>query len=984
MPIPGYYKIHYTDPSERNGEGGFIVEPFSENGSRAPSSSIPSSLNSLGIETPIVFYGKGSPNYGDRTADDLLNILENFASPVPPSSPINGQLWYDTGDSFSVIDFPLNNTVLLTGDVVSEVQAVIDRGLNSPIGTPEQTTFRLVNVDYADDNPAIMNITPVSVSLQGINTLVTVDYSPFTPGSFLGSFFMIVGTNRKILNVYDKPNNKWTNVSNAYTGTEEPFSPTTGDLWVDTSNNPATFRYYDGVSFSTGFLSVDGGTMVGALLLFQDPIDNLEATTKQYVDNLVNSITGGSGVDLSQLVTAVTILEGQVSVLVVDVAALQVDVANLQATVGTLVSDVQGKYDKTGGVLTGNVDFPIPIGAFGNGLAFTSTTPTPTMKFNLGAESIILPTSPTTYEYYSDLVMLSENPGDKNSSFRIIHSDTASSVTPLEVRREGVLVSDGVYEIDPATIPMSDPLPATHKYVTAGNVEQEFTNRGLVLTDATFSQFSMLMELNTIDLGTALPSFTQSVDMSHTHPEISGSKITIEPYEPLYGEMDVILDNPERTATIEPALHALDAAKISATNPKVYDSISGYRQVDVTNVDSNTNTITMLESDVNGLNLTAGETVSLISNGVTGSNFIQWPGLSINSATLLVWDPVVIGVSQSANFIIDRTYTITVDFTPAIGDTVQDLMSSLSDQLNKVSDIPQPNPGVTISSSSNMIVVESLKPGSKSSVDIIDSGIFFNAFKGSSPSVLPIYGDVSVLSGEAASLLIPSTFNITAMAIASPNVTITVAESLVGLNVSVCRFVDIPTESQHLITKKYADGMSMEIDSGSLSQPATVPSSGANLDATYFISVVPGQRYQIEMQFGVSYSLLGTGTANLVELGVGASGSFPYTPADVVPITKVNVCGYYDRTPDAINGYFPPQSTMKLLSTVGVTDQLTGFDIAFTPNQASDEHLITLTVSGEFIGPTTGKFYPAMSDNSVALVPDGVFNGVQLVRATPF
>jgi microcystin-dependent protein len=46
--------------------------------------------------TSIGFVGQSYPGYAPIIADDLLHLLENFAAPVSPANPIQGQLWYDT------------------------------------------------------------------------------------------------------------------------------------------------------------------------------------------------------------------------------------------------------------------------------------------------------------------------------------------------------------------------------------------------------------------------------------------------------------------------------------------------------------------------------------------------------------------------------------------------------------------------------------------------------------------------------------------------------------------------------------------------------------------------------------------------------------------------------------------------------------------------------------------------------------------------
>lgn len=50
------------------------------------------------IDTSLSLIGKNYPNYGEKISQNFLSLLENFASPLPPENPIEGQLWYDTSD----------------------------------------------------------------------------------------------------------------------------------------------------------------------------------------------------------------------------------------------------------------------------------------------------------------------------------------------------------------------------------------------------------------------------------------------------------------------------------------------------------------------------------------------------------------------------------------------------------------------------------------------------------------------------------------------------------------------------------------------------------------------------------------------------------------------------------------------------------------------------------------------------------------------
>lgn len=52
---------------------------------------------SLDTTTDLTFVGKNYSGYGAILNQDLLSLLENFAGKVSPSTPITGELWYDTG-----------------------------------------------------------------------------------------------------------------------------------------------------------------------------------------------------------------------------------------------------------------------------------------------------------------------------------------------------------------------------------------------------------------------------------------------------------------------------------------------------------------------------------------------------------------------------------------------------------------------------------------------------------------------------------------------------------------------------------------------------------------------------------------------------------------------------------------------------------------------------------------------------------------------
>ena len=63
--------------------------------------SMPPGINT--VDTSLSLVGSGYPNYGLKIAENFLHLLENFSGPVPPSNPVEGQVWYDTGDPYNKV-----------------------------------------------------------------------------------------------------------------------------------------------------------------------------------------------------------------------------------------------------------------------------------------------------------------------------------------------------------------------------------------------------------------------------------------------------------------------------------------------------------------------------------------------------------------------------------------------------------------------------------------------------------------------------------------------------------------------------------------------------------------------------------------------------------------------------------------------------------------------------------------------------------------
>ena len=73
------YTLKFSDPTTST----FITVP-----------DMPPGINTS--DTSLNLVGRGYPNYGQKTAENFLHLLENFANGYAPANPIQGQLWYNS------------------------------------------------------------------------------------------------------------------------------------------------------------------------------------------------------------------------------------------------------------------------------------------------------------------------------------------------------------------------------------------------------------------------------------------------------------------------------------------------------------------------------------------------------------------------------------------------------------------------------------------------------------------------------------------------------------------------------------------------------------------------------------------------------------------------------------------------------------------------------------------------------------------------
>lgn len=160
--------------------------------------------------TSLTFYGRSAPFYGQGLQQNLLNLLENWASPAAPVAPLEGQTWFDkTSNNLKIFqEYPNGSgtyTWIEVGNVVkiayveeyNQLAALYNVIVGTPVGTTKDTAF-----GYGQTNT--FNATRTSITNQDwkdlfnayenlINHMGFVPSFPFTHGANNG--FMMDSSN---------------------------------------------------------------------------------------------------------------------------------------------------------------------------------------------------------------------------------------------------------------------------------------------------------------------------------------------------------------------------------------------------------------------------------------------------------------------------------------------------------------------------------------------------------------------------------------------------------------------------------------------------------------------------------------------------------------------------------------------------------------------------------------------------------------------
>lgn len=140
--------------------------------------------------TSIDLPGRLYPGYGQVVDTNFVHILENFASPVPPENPLQGQLWFNTFDNTLCVcpqDGETNALAwytLITSSAVANVTAG-NLNVSGNISANNITLTNNVEANLVDTDYLTVNIQAniANANVTGNANLTTVNTSIITTGA---------------------------------------------------------------------------------------------------------------------------------------------------------------------------------------------------------------------------------------------------------------------------------------------------------------------------------------------------------------------------------------------------------------------------------------------------------------------------------------------------------------------------------------------------------------------------------------------------------------------------------------------------------------------------------------------------------------------------------------------------------------------------------------------------------------------------------
>lgn len=316
MAIQGSYRINFTDPKN----GSFVIEPYTVNGNVTPTSDM-LHKKATRANTSLQLPGQYVPNYGELVHEDLVHLLENFSGDTAPTTPIEGQLWYDTGDSFSIVDLS-NSGCTISGNHSAQFGNFIANATSltawyGPVSATDNSynsiTFKATTVLVTAENNTVVEVTATD------GTALTF------PNTAVGGFITLTSSSRNgRLKVAVKVNNEltWSDVVNVICSNIAPTENVQdGDLWFDLTAQQLKVRVSGAwISLTAGYLPLTGGTMTGTLNMGANPVvysglvtADTHLANKVYVDDAITAavapLIGDTEQQFEEIVDRVEVIE---------------------------------------------------------------------------------------------------------------------------------------------------------------------------------------------------------------------------------------------------------------------------------------------------------------------------------------------------------------------------------------------------------------------------------------------------------------------------------------------------------------------------------------------------------------------------------------------------------------------------------------------------------------------------------------------------
>ena len=128
---------------------------------------------SVNTSTSLTLIGQGVTSYGTDQNENLVYLLENFASPTAPSTPILGQLWYDSGtDTLSAYSTANTWTGLTTASYVQaqKISPIFTGIPTAPTAAAGTSNTQIATTAFVTNSPAFSGVPTAPTAANGTST----------------------------------------------------------------------------------------------------------------------------------------------------------------------------------------------------------------------------------------------------------------------------------------------------------------------------------------------------------------------------------------------------------------------------------------------------------------------------------------------------------------------------------------------------------------------------------------------------------------------------------------------------------------------------------------------------------------------------------------------------------------------------------------------------------------------------------------------